>query len=185
MSRMDWRLQNISVWQECIFCVRKSIYFLSRCQYVKKACLLSCDEMEIQDRYLVQLVLVGWGGLLIKSTGLACSVLRSCVGLVLGVQQMISIVVQKTVSPYLYMHVWFFSVTNISWCKSLFLVLWCLCLVPICCHIQYKRIVVTEFNKSCLTDPVSSQEQLGSAYTSSARADASTRLILFILKHWS
>lgn len=185
MSRTDWRLQDIPVWQECIFCVRKSIYFLSRCQYVKKACLLSCDEMEIQDRYLVQLVLVGWGGLLIKSTGLACSVLRSCVGLVLGVQQMTSIVVQKTVSPYLYMHVWFFSVTNISWCKSLFSVLWCLCLVPICCHIQYKRRVVTEFSKSCLADPVSSQEQLGSAYASSARDDASTKLILFILKQWS
>lgn len=43
---------------------------------------------------------------------------------------------------------------------------------------------MTEFSKSCLTDPVSSQEQLRSAYASSARADASTRLILFILKHW-
>lgn len=40
--------------RDAYFLVEKSVYFLNRYLYVKKAFLPSCDEMETQDRYSVQ-----------------------------------------------------------------------------------------------------------------------------------
>jgi len=51
------------------------------------------------------LLVVRWGSLLIRSASFGCWTLRSCFGLVLGVQPMISRVVQKTVSLYHYMRI--------------------------------------------------------------------------------